>query len=126
MDRTAHLPAVDPGAEDDPCVEVQMARSDGWDGVLLFSLADERGRTEPGPLTPCRQCIGKVLENPLWWLLAGQMAPVADSTFQVQAFCPSREPLTAVERLAIRKFFLKARQEILSAYRLRQQRISDD
>jgi len=127
VDRTGHASTPESGAEHDPYVEVQMGTPGGRNGLLLFSLVDEGGRTLPGPLTVRDECIRKVVESPLWWLLAGRATPATESTtFQVQALCSCPAPSSTVERQAVRKLFLRAREEILSAYRLRQQRISDD
>jgi len=124
VDRTVRFSAMESGAANDPHVELQMAKPGDRNGMLLFSMVDEQGnaaRIRPHDISVYRKCLRNLNEHPLRWPLEGKA--LTDSTFQVQAFFSSPERLCAGERQAVRRFFLTARDEIVSAYRTRMRRI---
>jgi len=106
----------------DPYLEVSLAKADGQQGLLLFSLISPAGRGLDVPQrSTWKRMIARFAGNPLTqWMPHSSGFSGRETTLQAQVFVASPAPLLAAEREAVRALFVILRQKLMSAYTQRQ------
>lgn len=125
-------------ATGDMYVEVEMTKPADEHGVLLYSLFDPAGvavaSTDMSDELPGQRRVSfstrtlqKMLRNPLCRQFRHvQTFDSGYATWLVLAFVASQDRLSTAERESAQRLFLHARQELLSAYAIKQRRLSHE
>jgi len=125
-------------ATGDTYIEVEMTRAADECGLLLYSLFDPAGlavtATDMSDEAPGQRQMSfwtraqqKILRNPLSrQFRCAQTFDSGYTTWLVLTFVPSRDRLSTAERESVLSLFLQARQELTSAYAIKQQRLSHE
>lgn len=134
----AHPADAESAAAGDTYIEVEMTRAADECGLLLCSLFDPAGvavmATDMSDEAPGQRRTSfwtraqqKILHNPLCReFRSAQTFDSGYTTWLVFAFVPSRDQLSTAERESALRLFLQARQELTSAYALKQRQLSHE
>ena len=103
------------GSQTGPYVAVQLSKSNGEVGYLLFSLFDGAARPVEPRTTHWRGFRGKLAQSPLMTLLGfgdGAVSPT-QTTLQIQQFIAGGYPLDQSQRETAEQTYLGFRRRLL-------------